>query len=120
MTPLERLREIDPLPSSQDPSINEIQPAIFQRTAVGFNLAKQERIKRAPVSRVNLENHLILIVSFFDRDHFCRKRGLFRRHFTLPDWSEQGLLHPSLVSQPALPAWRGTRAQHRRSFLSRR
>ena len=76
--------------------IKEIQPAILQRTAVGFNLSKSESIKRSPVFRTDLDNHLkALIVRLFDRDHFCRKRGHLRRHFILPAGREQGLLFGS-------------------------
>jgi hypothetical protein len=55
--------------------INEIQPAILQRTAVGFNLAESERIERATILGPDLNNHLVLIASFFNRDHFCGKPG---------------------------------------------
>jgi hypothetical protein len=55
--------------------VNEIEPAILKRTAVGFDLSESERIKRASVFRTDLNDHLILITSFFDRDHFCGKRG---------------------------------------------
>jgi len=55
--------------------IDEIQPAILQRAAVGFDLSKSQRIKRASVLLADLDDHLILITSFFDRSHFCWKRG---------------------------------------------
>jgi hypothetical protein len=36
--------------------INEMQPAILQRTAVGFDLAKSKRVKRAAVLVGDLHN----------------------------------------------------------------
>jgi len=81
----------DRLPFAQSglSMVNQIQPAILQRADVGFDLSESERVKRAPVLGADLHNHLILIASLFDRDHFCRKRSLFRRDFILPglEWS---------------------------------
>ena len=57
-------RELIPRLQAGIPVINEIQPAIFQRTAVGFDLSKQERVKRAAVLGADLDNHLILVTSF--------------------------------------------------------
>jgi hypothetical protein len=44
---------------------------------VGFDLSKSERIERASVLGTDLHNDPILIASFFDRDHLCRKRSHF-------------------------------------------
>ena len=67
-------RELIPCPQARIPVINEIQPAIFQRTAVGFDLSKGERIERASVLGADSDNHLkVLIIPFFDRGHFCGK-----------------------------------------------
>ena len=57
------------------PVINQIQPAIFERTAVGFDLSKRESVKRSTVLGTDLDNHLVLIPSLFDRDHLCGKRS---------------------------------------------
>jgi hypothetical protein len=77
------------------PVIDQIQPAILKRTAVGFDLSKSERVKRAAVLGADLHNRLVLITSLFDRDHFCRKRGHLWRHFILPAGREQELLFGS-------------------------
>jgi hypothetical protein len=39
-------RKLIPCPQARIPVINEIQPAVLQRTAVGFDLAKSKRVKR--------------------------------------------------------------------------
>jgi hypothetical protein len=57
------------------PVINQIQPAVFKTAAVRFNVSKSKRIERAPVLDRDLDNDLILVTGFFDRDHFCGKRG---------------------------------------------
>jgi hypothetical protein len=68
-------RELISRVQTRIPVINEIEPAIFQRAAVGFNLAKSERVKRASVLGCDLHNYLVLTGSFFHRDYLCRKRG---------------------------------------------
>jgi hypothetical protein len=55
--------------------INEIQPAILQRTAVGFDLAKSKRVERAAVLVGDSHNYLVLTRSFFHRDYLCRNRA---------------------------------------------
>ncbi len=74
-------RELIPCPQTRVPVINEIQPAIFQRTAIGFDLAKSKSVKRAAVLVSDLHNYLVLTRSFFHRDHFCRKQGHLGRYF---------------------------------------
>ena len=65
------------IPCSQAwiPVINEIQPAIFQRTDVRFDLSKGERIKRAAVLVSDLHDYVVLTRSFFHRDYLCRNRA---------------------------------------------
>jgi hypothetical protein len=48
------------------PVINQIQPAILQRTAVGFDLSKRESVERSTVFRADLDDHLVVIILFFD------------------------------------------------------
>ena len=49
--------ETDPLRSARDPDgIGQIQPAILKRAAVGFDLSKTERVKRASVLGTDLHN----------------------------------------------------------------
>jgi hypothetical protein len=66
-------RELIPSVKAGIPVINKIQPAILKRTAVRLDLSKSERVKRASVLGADLDNHLVVITSFFDRDHFCGK-----------------------------------------------
>src|SRR5215469_13787794 len=68
-------REQIPCPQTRIPVINQIQPAISQRTAVGFDLAKRKRVKRAAVLVSDLHNYLVLARSFCHRDYLCRNRA---------------------------------------------
>jgi hypothetical protein len=68
-------RELISCPQTRIPVINEIQPAIFERTDVRFDLAKQEGVKRAPVLVSDLHNYLVLTRSLFHRDYLCRNRA---------------------------------------------
>jgi hypothetical protein len=68
-------RELIPCLQTRIQVINKIQPAILQRTAVGFDLAKSKRVKRAAVLVGDLHNYLVLTLSFFHRDYLCRNRA---------------------------------------------
>jgi hypothetical protein len=67
-------RKLIPYLQARIPVIDEIQPAIPQRTAVRFDLCKSERIKGAPVFGGDMDDQSILITPFFECDHLCRKR----------------------------------------------
>jgi hypothetical protein len=67
--------------------INEIQPAILQGTAVGFDLAKSKSAKGAAVLFSDLHNYLVLTRSFFHRDYLCRNRA-----HQIPIFSRSGRL----------------------------
>jgi hypothetical protein len=87
----------DPLRLSQDLDNRPDPAGILKRTAIGFDLSENERIERASLLGADLDNHLILITSSFDRNHFCGKRGHlgatlhtassleFRSLFSLPE-----------------------------------
>jgi hypothetical protein len=68
-------RELIPRLQAGIPVIDQIQPAILKRTAVGFNLSESESIKRSPVLVGDLHNYLVLTRSFFHRDYLCRNRA---------------------------------------------
>ena len=66
-------RELIPCPQARIPVIDEIQPSVFQRTAVRLNLSESDSVERAAVFGPDLHNHLILVTSVFDRDHLLGK-----------------------------------------------
>jgi len=68
-------RELIPCLQARVQVINEIQPAILQRTGVGFDLSKSERVERAAVLLGDLHNYLVLTRSFFHCDYLCRNRA---------------------------------------------
>jgi hypothetical protein len=68
-------RELISCPQARIAVINEIQTPVFQRTAVGFDVAKSKRVKRTPVLVRDLHNYLVLTRSFFHRDYLCRNRA---------------------------------------------
>jgi hypothetical protein len=68
-------RELIPSVKAGISVIDQIQPAILKGTAVGFDLSKNERVEGATVLSADLHNHLVLVTSFFNRHHFCGKRG---------------------------------------------
>jgi hypothetical protein len=87
-----------PCPQARVPVINEIQPAVPKRTAVGFDVAKSKRVKRAAVLVSDLYNHLILTRSFFHRDYLCRNRAHQGLMFSRPGRLESRCLCYKSVS----------------------
>jgi hypothetical protein len=54
--------------------VDQVKSAIFQGTAVRFDLSKGKGIKWASIFRTNLNDHLILIASFLNRCNLCKNR----------------------------------------------
>ncbi len=54
--------------------IDQVKPALLEGTAMRFDLSKGKGIKRAPIFRTDLNDHLILVTSFLDRCHLCKNR----------------------------------------------
>jgi hypothetical protein len=44
--------------------VDQVKPAILQGAAVGFDFSEDKGIKRAPIFRADLNNHLVLSVAF--------------------------------------------------------
>jgi hypothetical protein len=54
--------------------IDQVKPAVLEGTAVRFDLSKGKGVKRASVFMTDLNDHLILVASFFDRRDFRKNR----------------------------------------------
>jgi hypothetical protein len=61
---------------------------------------------RAPVSGIDLNNHLILITPFFDCDHFCGNRGHLKTKLLLLAELEQNYLFAPRIASFAAFATR--------------
>ena len=100
-------REQIPYVQARNSIIDQIQPAILKRTAVRFDLSKSKRIERAPILGADLNDQLILITSFFDRDHFCGKGRHLKAtlHTASPRVSKHYFLAPRIASFVAKGLW---------------
>ena len=54
--------------------VDQVKPAILERTAVRFDLPKGQGIKRPSIFGSDLHDHLILVASFLDCRNLCKNR----------------------------------------------
>ena len=54
--------------------VDQVQPAILQRTAVRFDLAKHKGVKRTSIFRADFNDRLTLNIAFLDGGDFGGER----------------------------------------------